>query len=92
MIISTIIPDMDDYAQAKARLFDKAHFPTLTHAIINLDDEFSALMIEAANASRLTVDIYLTNDQADFLPKPSRPYLRGFDHCAFKSCLRHKVN
>ena len=30
--------DMAEYAAAKARLFDKAHFPDLTHAIINIDD------------------------------------------------------
>lgn len=72
--------DMDDYAQAKARLFDKAHFPTLTHAIINLDDEFSELMIEAANASHLTVWTYsLTNDQADFFAKTILPSLQGGD-------------
>ena len=72
--------DMHDYAQAKARLFDKAHFPTLTHAIINLDDEFSELMIEAANASHLTVWTYsLTNDQADFFAKTIVPSLQGGD-------------
>jgi UDP-N-acetylmuramoyl-L-alanyl-D-glutamate--2,6-diaminopimelate ligase len=72
--------DMHDYAQAKARLFDKARFPTLTHAIINLDDEFSELMIEAANASNLTVWTYsLTNDQADFFAKTILPSLQGVD-------------
>ena len=72
--------DMDDYAQAKARLFDKNEFPQLTHAIINLDDEFSELMINKAKQSDLTVWTYsLTNDKADFFAKTIAPSLSGVD-------------
>lgn len=72
--------DMADYAQAKARLFDTAYFPPLTHAIINLDDEFSELMIKQARASALTVWTYsLTDDTADFFAKTITPSLQGVD-------------
>lgn len=72
--------DMDDYAQAKAKLFDKSIFPSLTHAVINLDDEFSHLMIEQAKKSNLTVWTYsLTDDTADFFAKTMNPSLQGVD-------------
>lgn len=47
--------DMQDYAQAKARLFDKTYFPQLTHAVINADDEFGLLMAETARRSGVKV-------------------------------------
>ncbi|MBI0427062.1 UDP-N-acetylmuramoyl-L-alanyl-D-glutamate--2,6-diaminopimelate ligase [Psychrobacter sp. NG27] len=50
--------DMAEYAAAKAKLFDKAHFPDLTHAIINIDDEHAQVMLDTANASGLTVWTY----------------------------------
>lgn len=62
-------PDMQDYAQAKARLFDKAYFPQLTHAVINADDEFAPLMIETAQKSG--VKVWLYSLQADFLQTSS---------------------
>lgn len=72
--------DMDDYANAKARLFDKAYFPSLTHAIINLDDEFSDLMITNAKNSALTVWTYsLSDETADFFAKNIAPSLTGVD-------------
>lgn len=72
--------DMDDYANAKARLFNKAYFPSLTHAIINLDDEFSDLMITTAKNSALTVWTYsLTDETADFFAKNIAPSLTGVD-------------
>ncbi len=43
--------DMEDYARAKARLFDRHYFPSLTHAIINLDDEHADIMLETASNS-----------------------------------------
>ncbi len=58
-------PDMQDYARAKARLFDKAYFPQLTHAVINADDEFAPLMIETAKNSG--VKVWLYSLQAEFL-------------------------
>lgn len=51
-------PDMEDYARAKARLFDTAYFPQLTHAVINADDEFASLMAETARRSGVTVWLY----------------------------------
>ena len=70
--------DMEDYANAKARLFDKVFFPSLTHAVINLDDEFAALMMDRANQSGLTVWTYsMTNEAADFFAKAIRPSLDG---------------
>lgn len=62
-------PDMQDYARAKARLFDKAYFPQLTHAVINADDEFAQLMIETAQKS--SVKVWLYSLQADFLQTSS---------------------
>lgn len=57
-------PNMQDYARAKARLFDKAYFPQLTHAVINADDEFAPLMVETAKSSG--VKVWLYSLQADF--------------------------
>lgn len=51
-------PDMEDYARAKARLFDTAYFPQLTHAVINADDEFASLMTETARRSGVKVWLY----------------------------------
>lgn len=62
-------PDMQDYARAKARLFDKAYFPQLTHAVINADDEFAPLMIQTAKNSG--VEVWLYSLQADFLANSS---------------------
>lgn len=62
-------PDMQDYARAKARLFDKAYFPQLTHTVINADDEFAPLMIETAKNSG--VKVWLYSLQADFLENSS---------------------
>ncbi|AWY21473.1 UDP-N-acetylmuramoyl-L-alanyl-D-glutamate--2,6-diaminopimelate ligase [Moraxella bovis] len=72
--------DMDDYAGAKARLFDKALFPTLTHAIINADDEFSEIFIRQAKQSELTIWTYSTkNPKADFFAKQISPSLNGVE-------------
>ncbi|STZ07472.1 UDP-N-acetylmuramoyl-L-alanyl-D-glutamate--2,6-diaminopimelate ligase [Moraxella caprae] len=72
--------DMDDYAGAKARLFDKALFPTLTHAIINADDEFSEIFIRQAKQSGLTIWTYSTKDStADFFAKQISPSLNGVE-------------
>lgn len=72
--------DMDDYAGAKARLFDKALFPTLTHAVINADDEFSEIFIRQAKQSGLTIWTYSTkNPKADFFAKQISPSLNGVE-------------
>lgn len=57
--------DMSEYAAAKARLFDRGYFPALTHAIINLDDDFASMMIETAETSGVTVWTYSLNPQSD---------------------------
>ena len=73
--------DMDDYASAKAMLFDKAYFDKLHHAIINLDDEFGARLIDklhAQTATDLTLWTYSTTDsQADFFASDIHPSLAG---------------
>lgn len=70
--------DMEDYARAKARLFDKQLFPSLTHAIINADDEMSEVFIDTANSSNLTVWTYSVDDKpADFFASNIVPGLDG---------------
>ena len=73
--------DMDDYAHAKARLFDRAYFPTLTHAIINLDDDYATTMLEMASHSKLEVWTYsLHSDaQATFRAGQINPSLTGVE-------------
>lgn len=71
--------DMAEYAAAKAKLFDRSEFDTLTHAIINIDDEFAPLMLETAAASGLEVWTYsLRPDaQASFVARQIQPSLDG---------------
>ncbi|MGP4119977.1 UDP-N-acetylmuramoyl-L-alanyl-D-glutamate--2,6-diaminopimelate ligase [Psychrobacter aquimaris] len=73
--------DMVEYAAAKARLFDKAHFPALTHAIINIDDEHSQIMLDTANASDLTVWTYSLepSKSATFVAAEIKPSLQGVE-------------
>ncbi|WP_019673187.1 UDP-N-acetylmuramoyl-L-alanyl-D-glutamate--2,6-diaminopimelate ligase [Psychrobacter lutiphocae] len=56
-------PDMEDYARAKARLFDKTYFPQLTHAIINIDDDFAPMMAKTAMDSGVKVWLYSLNPE-----------------------------
>lgn len=53
---------MEDYAAAKARLFDRSYFPELTHAIINIDDEHAPIMLKTAQKSGLVVWTYSIQD------------------------------
>ncbi|WP_201540549.1 UDP-N-acetylmuramoyl-L-alanyl-D-glutamate--2,6-diaminopimelate ligase [Psychrobacter sp. 1044] len=73
--------DMEEYAAAKARLFDKAHFPDLTHAIINIDDEYAQIMIDTADASDLTVWTYSleSSKSSTFVAAEIRPSLQGVE-------------
>lgn len=73
--------DMAEYAAAKARLFDKAHFPDLTHAIINIDDEHGQIMLDTAHASDLTVWTYSLepSKSATFVAAEIRPSLQGVE-------------
>lgn len=77
--------NMDEYAIAKARLFDRYHFPSLTHAIINADDTYANLMINTAKHGGLTVWTYsLVKDKsigketdAHFVATDIQPSLTG---------------
>ncbi|WP_299188007.1 UDP-N-acetylmuramoyl-L-alanyl-D-glutamate--2,6-diaminopimelate ligase [uncultured Psychrobacter sp.] len=74
--------DMAEYVAAKAKLFDKAHFPTLTHAIINIDDEHANVMLNTAKASNLTVWTYSLQadngaEDANFVATKIEPSLQG---------------
>ena len=73
--------DMAEYAAAKARLFDKAHFPDLTHAIINIDDEYAQIMLDTAHASELTVWTYSLDaaKTATFVAAEIKPSLQGVE-------------
>jgi len=73
--------DMTEYAAAKAKLFDKAHFPDLTHAIINIDDEHAQIMLETAEASDLTVWTYSLepSKSATFVAAEIKPSLQGVE-------------
>ncbi|WP_296237829.1 UDP-N-acetylmuramoyl-L-alanyl-D-glutamate--2,6-diaminopimelate ligase [Psychrobacter sp. UBA5136] len=73
--------DMAEYAAAKAKLFDKAHFPDLTHAIINIDDEYAPIMLDTARASELTVWTYSLNPakSATFVAADITPSLQGVE-------------
>ena len=73
--------DMAEYAAAKAKLFDKAHFADLTHAIINIDDEHAQIMLDTAHASNLTVWTYSLDSlkTATFVAANITPSLQGVD-------------
>ena len=73
--------DMAEYAVAKARLFDKAHFLDLTHAIINIDDEYAYIMLDTAHASELTVWTYSldASKTATFVAAKIKPSLQGVE-------------
>lgn len=73
--------DMAEYVAAKAKLFDREHFPSLTHAIINIDDEYAQTMLDTAHASDLTVWTYSLNPQskATFVAETITPSLQGVE-------------
>lgn len=75
--------DMAEYAAAKAKLFDKRHFPTLTHAIINIDDEYAQVMLDTAHASGLMVWTYSlqATKKASFVASTIMPSLEGVNIC-----------
>ena len=99
--------DMAEYAAAKAKLFDKAHFPELTHAIINIDDEHAQIMLDTAQASQLTVWTYSLDPakSATFVAAEIKPSLQGveielradfgnsdFDNADFKNKETNNIN
>ena len=73
--------DMAEYAAAKAKLFDKAHFPDLTHAIINIDDEYAQVMLDMAHACDLTIWTYSldASKTATFVAADIKPSLQGVE-------------
>ena len=73
--------DMAEYAAAKAKLFDKAHFPDLTHAVINIDDEHAQIMLNTAHVSELTVWTYSldASKSATFVAAEIKPSLQGVE-------------
>lgn len=73
--------DMAEYAAAKAKLFDKTHFPDLTHAIINIDDEHAQVMLDTAYASGLTIWTYSLEPSkvATFVAANIQPSLQGVE-------------
>ena len=73
--------DMAEYAAAKAKLFDKAHFPDLTHAIINIDDDSAQIMLDTAHANDLTVWTYSLepSKSATFVAAEIKPSLQGVE-------------
>ncbi|WP_298907516.1 UDP-N-acetylmuramoyl-L-alanyl-D-glutamate--2,6-diaminopimelate ligase [uncultured Psychrobacter sp.] len=99
--------DMAEYAAAKAKLFDQAHFPELTHAIINIDDEHAQIMLDTAHASQLTVWTYSLDPakSATFVAAEIKPSLQGveialrtdfgnsdFDNADFKNKETNSIN
>ncbi len=75
--------DMAEYIAAKAKLFDKQHFPSLTHAIINIDDahgeNYAQTMLDTAQASGLTIWTYSLDPSknATFTAVDIEPSLQG---------------
>lgn len=70
--------DMAEYAQIKARLFDRRYFPSLRRAVINLDDDFAPMMLDRARQSEVPIWTYsLTDPSADFYPTQIDPSLEG---------------
>ena len=89
--------DMAEYAAAKAMLFDKAHFPDLTHAIINIDDEYAQIMLDTAHASDLIVWTYSldASKAATFIAAEIKPSLQGVEitlHTDFGNEKMNSVN
>ncbi|WP_296191922.1 MULTISPECIES: UDP-N-acetylmuramoyl-L-alanyl-D-glutamate--2,6-diaminopimelate ligase [unclassified Psychrobacter] len=86
--------DMTEYAAAKAKLFDKAHFPDLTHAIINIDDEHAQIMLDTAHASGLTVWSYSLDSakSATFVAADIKPSLQGVEIALRTDFSDEKVN
>ena len=86
--------DMVEYAAAKARLFDKAHFPELTHAIINIDDDYAQIMLDTANASNLIVWTYSLDPSktATFVAANIMPSLQGVEISLRTNFGNEKVN
>lgn len=89
--------DMAEYVAAKAKLFNKNYFPTLTHAIINIDDEYAQVMLDTAHASELIVWTYSLHatSTATFVASHIEPSLQGVEialRSAFDDKKRSDIN
>ena len=86
--------DMAEYAAAKAKLFDKAHFSELTHGIINIDDEHAQIMLDTAQASQLTVWTYSLDPakSATFVAAEIKPSLQGVEIALRTDFGNEKIN
>ena len=86
--------DMAEYAAAKTKLFDKAHFSELTHAIINIDDEHAQIMLDTAHASQLTVWTYSLDaaKSATFVAAEIKPSLQGVEIALRTDFGNEKIN
>lgn len=73
--------NMEEYVAAKAKLFNKTYFPSLTHAIINSDDEHAQVMLDTAHASQLIVWTYSlqASASATFVAASIKPSLQGVE-------------
>lgn len=77
--------DMEEYVAAKAKLFDQQHFPSLTHAIINIDEangeNYAQTMLDTAHASGLIVWTYSLDPskEATFSAADIQPSLQGVE-------------
>lgn len=72
--------NMEQYAQAKSRLFDRNYFLELKYAIINLDDDYATIMLKKANESGIENIWTYTLDptkQATFIAQKIEPSLKG---------------
>lgn len=70
---------MEEYAQAKSKLFCKKHFPNLRYAIINIDDAYADVMLAQANQSGLTIWTYGMSPNADFCIQEHNPHMSGIN-------------
>lgn len=72
---------MEAYACAKAKLFDKNYFTSLTYAIINVDDPFGQTLA-CQDTTGVTVWRYsLTDPKADFFAKDIEQTANGSRFC-----------
>ena len=74
---------LENYSDAKKRLFDS--LKTAGNAIVNLDDEWSAKMIESTKANIVTFGI--NNKRADLFAKNIKFSIEGLD---FDFCYKDK--
>lgn len=82
---------LEAYAEAKSRLFK---FETLKVAIINMDDEYASIMMDAAKANLAKPQIltYSTTQQADYQVQNIEFSLSGVTFSLITRTAQYKVN